>query len=475
MPPENPRLTLPRKAAHISKHLLELLRPALLTPNPGPRKELSPTAYLDGLRGFAAFLVYLQHHQGWARASLDKDILDTAFGHEGHYAFASFPFIRLFFTGGHIAVSIFFVISGSVLSSKPLLLIHSQSYKPLSENLSSALFRRWIRLFLPAAATTLAYALSWHLFGIWTILPKHQETWIQEVGAWYDDFKAFSFVLRTGEVMYTKYNFHLWSIAVEMRGSIIIFTSLLAFSRCRRDTRLLCEMGLVFYLAFVADACLYAMFVSGMLLCDLDTLARNGDLPAFFDVLRPFQTFGFYMLFVAGVYLAGVPSIDFQVDVQLLKDSPGWNWLAHLKPALVSEADYKWFYLFFAAFFIMASIPRIPWLKRFFETRFNQYLGRISFSLYLVHGPILWTLADRLYLAVGWPRTVNIEGVRDWIGIWPLPKFGPLGLEVAFLVPQLVILPITLWLAEVVTKLFDRPSMKFARWAYGMVLKQDLK
>jgi peptidoglycan/LPS O-acetylase OafA/YrhL len=238
---------------------------------------------------------------------------------------------------------------------------------------------------------------------------------------------------------------------------------------------LFCEVGLIFYLVCVADACLYAMFVSGMLLCDLDTLARNGDLPYFFDVLRPFKTVIFYMLFVMGIYLAGVPSIDFQVDVQLLKDSPGWNWLAHLKPALVSEADYKWFYLFFAAFFIMASIPRIPWLKRFFETRFNQYLGRISFSLYLVHGPILWTLADRLYLAVGWPRTVNIEGVRDWIGIWPLPKVGPLGLEVAFLVPQLVILPLTLWLAEIVTKLFDRPSMKFARWAYGMVLKQDLK
>jgi peptidoglycan/LPS O-acetylase OafA/YrhL len=134
------------------------------------------------------------------------------------------------------------------------------------------------------------------------------------------------------------------------------------------------------------------------------------------------------------------------------------------------EADHKWFYLFWASAFLVASIPRISWLKAFFEMRFNQYLGRISYALYLVHGPVLWTLGDRLYLAAGFARESNVEGLVDWINIWPLPKGGPLGLEPAFLILHVILLPFTLWVAEVVTKLFDKPSIRFAQWAYRKVV-----
>jgi peptidoglycan/LPS O-acetylase OafA/YrhL len=110
-------------------------------------------------------------------------------------------------------------------------------------------------------------------------------------------------------------------------------------------------------------------------------------------------------------------------------------------------------------------------VKGFFETRFNQYLGRISYSLYLIHGPVLWTLGDRLYLAVGWTRDNKVEGLLDWFNLWPLSKAGPLGLEPSFLIPHLVLLPFTFWLAEIATRLFDKPSIRFARWAYRKVLE----
>jgi peptidoglycan/LPS O-acetylase OafA/YrhL len=149
---------------------------------------------------------------------------------------------------------------------------------------------------------------------------------------------------------------------------------------------------------------------------------------------------------------SGPPAIDFQTNISFLEESPGWRWLAKLKPASVSTSDYKWFYLFWAALFMVCSISHTPWLKYFFETRFNQYLGRISFSFYLVHGPILWMLADRLYLAAGMSRE------------------GPLGLQFAFLAPHLIIFPVTLWVAEICTRLFDRPSILFSQWAHRKAL-----
>jgi peptidoglycan/LPS O-acetylase OafA/YrhL len=118
----------------------------------------------------------------------------------------------------------------------------------------------------------------------------------------------------------------------------------------------------------------------------------------------------------------------------------------------------------------VASIPRIPWLKSFFELRFNQYLGRISFSLYLLHGPVLWTLGDRIYLAVGWSRKDHIDGIFHWMNIFPLSKSGPLGLEPAFLIPHLILLPFTLWLSEISTKLFDQPSIRLPQWLYRQAL-----
>jgi peptidoglycan/LPS O-acetylase OafA/YrhL len=145
-------------------------------------------------------------------------------------------------------------------------------------------------------------------------------------------------------------------------------------------------------------------------------------------------------------------------------------WLSHLKPQAVFNP--KWFYLFWAAFLAVASIPRLPWLKRFFETRFCQYLARISFALYLVHGLVLWTLGDRLYAAVGLERPRHEDGIPHWVNKFPLSKNGPMGLEFAFWLPQLVILPVTLYLAEVVTKLVDEPSVKFTNWLYRQALSQ---
>ena len=156
--------------------------------------------------------------------------------------------------------------------------------------------------------------------------------------------------------------------------------------------------------------------------------------------------------------------------VKAAEDFTSFNDFFYRKLKPEAPWDQKWFFLFWAAMFLVAGIPRIWWLKSFFESSFNQYLGRISFSLYLVHGPILWTLGDRLYCAVGWYKEAHEEFIPDWVNKFPLSHSGPMGLEPAFLVPHLILLPLTLWAAEIVAKICDEPSARFAAWAYSLTL-----
>jgi len=449
--------------------LFQFVRPSFLS-KAGPRStKLRRTAYLDGLRGFAALLVYFGHHELWAHKAQHADqILENAFGYETRYYMVTLPGVRTFFSGGHLAVSCFFVISGYVLSAKPLALIQSGDRAAFSDNISSALFRRWLRLYLPVICTTFLTFSMWHAFGVLANF-QPQRNFRDELWNWYIEFKSFSFIFRLGGEPWLSYNFHVWSIPEEFKGSVVIYTALVSFSKCTRTARLWGETALVYYFMWIVDGAHMSMFMVGMLLCDLDLLAIGDDLPLWLKRLKPYNAYFFPCLFALGILLGGCPA--FSWDIQVLRSSPGWRHISFLVPQAVF--DYKWFFLFWAATFVVASAPRLPCLKRFFESRFCLYLGRISFAFYLVHGPILWTLGDRLYAATGWTQESHALGIPDWVNKFPLPRWGPFGMEISFLLPHLILLPVTLWMAEIATTLFDEPSIKFSSWIYRKVTKSE--
>jgi peptidoglycan/LPS O-acetylase OafA/YrhL len=467
---ESKGYTIWKAPSYIPKHkraLGRLINAAYRLPEAfSVAENLRPTAYLDGLRGFAAFLVYWHHHElwihGWTKTNY---IFENGFGYDGKYHFITLPFVRNFITGGHFAVATFFIISGYVLSLKPMTLIQAGDFAKLGDNLSSALFRRWLRLYIPIIAVVSVYVTSWHIFGLWVNGIKLEGSWTEEIWKLYLDFKNFSYVFEGG-LPWLAQSDHLWSIPVEFRGSMVVYASQLAFSRCSKVARLWCETFLVFYFMFISDGSYCAMFCTGMLLCDLDLLAKKGELPQFLNMLEPFKSFIYYHLLIFGLFLGGVPAQN--SDLENLRKSRGWYYLGWFKPQAVF--DYKWFYLWLAATFLIVSIPRIPWLKRFFETRFCQYLGRISFAFYMVHGPLLRTFGDRLYAAAGWKADDHLQHIPHWVDKLYLPKSGPLGLEVSFLVPNLILMPLTLALSEAVTRWVDTPSVTFSSWLYRKTL-----
>lgn len=449
------------RVRHLIGPVVQVMQPAYMRKCTKTTK-LRPTAYLDGIRGFAAFLVYWLHHNLWAHAAQGaSEKLQNAWGYDGQYYLAAFHGIRTFVTGGHFAVATFFVLSGYVLSAKPLALINAGELSKLGDNLASGLFRRWLRLFLPIIIVTFLLLSSWHIFGVLAdFIPE--PTYGAEIWRWYINIKNFTFVFRLGDFPTFMYHAHTWTIPIEFRGSIVIYTVLLSLSRFTRRGRMACQGLLMFYLMYIADGSHYAMFVAGMFLCDLDYLLAEIEVPAWLEGQKLSGKIFFHVLFAISIYLGGSPSESNKIDV--LRDSPGWYYLSWLKPQAVF--DYKWFYLFWAATILVFTVPRIGWLKRFFETRFCQYLGRISYMFYLMHGPVLWTVGDRLYAAVGLSREEHALSIPGWSGLMPIPAYGPFALELNFFVPHLILLPLTLWLAEVATTVIDDNSIAVCAWLY---------
>ena len=205
------------KPVRATRWSLNIVRPEFLTLHPGsPKKLLRRTAWLDGLRGFAAFIVYLHHNQLWAHDIHGNSVFENAFGYEGRHYFVALPFIRHFFSGGHFAVAIFFVISGYVLSVKSLGSIQKSQHIVSADSIGSALFRRWLRLYIPVIGFTLSWMIIRHWTDIWVDFGEREETWGDEFKTWYYNFKNYSFVFQTGDNLdfTSKYNGHLWSIPI---------------------------------------------------------------------------------------------------------------------------------------------------------------------------------------------------------------------------------------------------------------------
>lgn len=447
----------PRRVFHL------LARSIFLKPTT-PHDQLRPTSWLDGLRGFAALLVYFHHHQLWVHMADNRSKwFENSFGYEGEYYFAAMHGIRTFFSGGHFAVATFFVISGYVLSVRPMALVHSGNQERFAQSISSGLFRRWIRLFLPTLATTLLWLTSWHAFGWWCRPFEPQPTYFAELAKWYSEVMGYIFLYKGPQGFpWLYWNLHTWTIPFEFKGSLAIYTVISALSMSTRNSRLLMTMLLTFYFLYMVDGWFLAMFLSGMLLCDLDLLAAEQSLPLNLSAIRdPYKRYIFTGLFIISIYFGGVPLAE--NNKENLKKSPGWRYLSFLKPD--ATHDHKWFFLFFAAVLLVSAIPRVPWLKRFFNSRVCQYLGRISYSLYLMHGPVIWTLGNSVYLLIGWSKGEADYPYPDYFYKFPISKAGPMGLEPAFWIAQLLLLPATLLVSNFVTVLIDEPSVRFAAWA----------
>ena len=410
------------------------MRPSFLGSAIRAQSEKSPVApkkyateYLDGVRGVASLIVFILH---WSHIPYPS--VNSGWGYENNSSLYLLPFIRLIYSGAAM-VAVFFVVSGFVLSHRFIQRMHRREYAEVSSGLTSITFRRVIRLYLPSLASSLMAFLG-ACIGI-VHVPKKVEgkPFSHSLTAYLDFLDRESNPWEWNAEFFGFYNPQLWSIAVELRGSFVVFLMIMGLARTRTYVRLLVENFLIAH-CFGHKRWDVALFLAGMVLAELEVLLKRPTNPS----RRRLVNVLLVLTLVLGVFLSGYPR-DHPTK------TPGYMWSGHVWPF---TAYRRRFWLAISAILIVGPMAFLPSVQSFFVTPPARYLGRISFALYLVHGLGNRTIGKFL-----------LNGCWDYIGkdgFWPY--------TVSFVVSTALYFPIVIWTSDMFWRGVDIPSTEFARW-----------
>lgn len=446
--------------------ILTCLLPSFLHPSTGnPVRRASKTAWLDGLRGVAAFIV-VWHHS--SLVYFPWSIHDAWTPDSG--LFIQLPIVRLALAGIP-AVCVFFVISGYAISLRLLRLSHLGRPTEFADALSSSLFRRHPRLFMPAAFVMLLTALMSYMgafpteawsehVAIATRTPPRADTLWAQLLDWGRRTSKLAYPLR--DTAHSRdvnpYDPNLWTLPVEFGCSMLVFALLAATYRFRPFVRMGLVSALVLFCLARAEQNVF-LFLGGVLLADIRTYlslreeATPPQLPVSSEDAAPTRRcslakpVALLAAFATSLYLLSIPQLS-----KGAATSPGYGTLSSLIPEVyhsTDRADYFWAPL--SSFLLVATLDYAPFLQRIFTSRPAQYLGDISFALYLVHGPLLWSYGA--WLA---PRLIPAgEGVSAW-------RYGG-GVVLCYL----CFWPVVVWGSDLVMRGVDGRSVAVARWVYN--------
>jgi len=421
--------------------------------------KLFPTSYLDGIRGLAAFFVFFCHY------SYTCFVITKGYGQgeEGENTnWLQLPIIRLFYSGPPM-VCVFFVVSGYALSLKPLKQMRARQWSGLQNTLFSSLFRRWIRLYGPTTISTFLVVvmlrLGWYegtreFAGDKTFIrnvvehhPNRLDTTSIELQNW--GWSVFGFMQIWTWQQYagsTPYDPHLWTIPVEFRASIVLFMVLLALSKVRTWIRFTL-LFIITSFAYRWDRWEMVLFLAGSAIAELD-LIRSSHSSSPNTPRSLFSKAWWIFTALFALYLMSQPD-------ELFEETPGWVWLSKQIPGWV-EYKYRYWQCAGSIVFVWA-VGNATFLQNPFNHPAVQYLGRISYALYLVHGPVIHVVG---YRVERWAWSITgYETEQQYI--------------TGFLLGSIFIIPATIWAADLFWRACDTPCVRFARWLEEACVVRD--
>lgn len=448
--------------------------------------KLHPTSYLDGLRGLAAMIVFFCHYTEENHQYL---VPTYGFNVDGKSSIVQLPFFRNIYSGRPM-VHIFFVISGFVLSYKPLKAIRARDLEKCYTTLASSTFRRPFRLFGPCLVSTSMIGVLIQMGYMYKPLPSS----VMQFWAWVDAmFHSITWPWAWDFDLRPAFDVHLWSIPIEFVHSMLLFLTILMLSRLRERVR---TVTMVLLLAYVIACGKWAAteFYAGMILADIHikrmaeakskqyesvepaAQPSPGTLPPIIE--NPNLHFAIHIfLFFFALYVQGWPNFD-------APKTPIISWMYKHTPSSFPPIDNltpQKFWFAVQAIAMVWTCGELHFVKRFLESPVAQYCGHISYAIYIMHGPVLEILQKRVAGTLYQPPMAapGLPGYRP--EVLPGGIKGMVGVEtaaqrtVAWFLGLAVLAPIVIWVADVFWRLVDIPMIKLARTIETSVLDNEIE
>jgi peptidoglycan/LPS O-acetylase OafA/YrhL len=360
------------------------------------------------------------------------------------------PLLNLWMSGRGM-IDIFFLISGYVLSYQMLKHIRTKETESLMKSLASANFRRFLRLYVSCGVATFGYALLSHIG--W--MPGREiNSVFERLMDWAWDLLKLSnpFASLTGfyhsSHLTSAYIGTLWTIPLEFRGSLVIYSFCAMTSRLSTLHRmLLCWMLIV--LCFIWQATYIIGFLTGLFLADLsfsrhpERLGIKSTLPqitnnqAQFSTKPPFIKRIFYsaMLF-CGIFLLAQPNI---------RQEGFWPWplLDRLVPSFYVTQLGGHLFACVGSYLVVEALEAYSTLQCPLLWNFSQYIGDLSFGIYVTHPFIMRGVQDNILR----PLNTQYTGGSEW------------GKLLILIVDYFLIL----WASDLFSRV-DKKVVRFGRW-----------
>jgi peptidoglycan/LPS O-acetylase OafA/YrhL len=234
----------------------------------------------------------------------------------------------------------------------------------------------------------------------------------------------------------------------------MLFLAVIGMARLRPSIRL---SFLILLMTFVIKKNRWELllFYSGMFIAEIDLITqglKSYESPSPVDITsfsrRKASAAGWIVLALISLYLMSQPDENFE-------ETPGWVWLSSLIPEWFAEKYRYWQTI--GSFSFVLSVNRLPLLQKPFNTPLVQYLGKISYALYLMHGPVMHVVGYLIQKAA-WQITGHETDSAYLAG---------------FILAALFNIPLVIWAADVFWRFVDAPSVKFARWFENKLIVED--